>query len=483
MVWHGRQAVSLSNYIAGCWEAPALALPRAVCDANDGRELFTQRASSPTQIERAIALAAATHADNGWLKHTPQQRAADLERIAEQILLRAEAIAVADAQVTGVVISLTTKFAQVCAGAFRQAAQLVLNPPSPTPRDGPFGPLAIERLPLGPAAVIAPWNAPAGIAAHKVASALAAGCPVLLKPSEWAPLSAQLITEAASAAGLPAGMLQLLHGAGDVGAALVSDERVRAVSFTGGLAAGRAVAASCAQGIKPAQLELGGNNPLIVLADAKLPAAIDGVVTALTTLNGQWCRALGRLLVHRSLLQPLLDGVLHRLSTLRLGSSLDASSEMGPLVSRGHRDHVAAQIKGLQAHGGTAHHSTALPAMAGWFHAPTLITGLAPERTLEEIFGPVATVHAFDDDEQAIALANQTPFGLAAYVFGEEQHASAVAQRVRAGLIKINAVTMLNLHPQAPRPAWGLSGLGDEGTFETFEFFRGTRVIGVAARP
>lgn len=475
--------MSLRNYIGGVWEQPAHTLPRTVCDANTGNALFEQRASSPEQIERAIALAAATHADNGWLQQTPQQRAADLERIAEQILLRADAIAVADSQVTGVVINLTTKFAQVCAGAFRQAAQLVLSPPAPTPRDGPHGPLAIERLPLGPAAVIAPWNAPAGIAAHKVASALAAGCPVLLKPSEWAPLSAQLITEAASAAGLPVGMLQLLHGTGEVGAALVADERVRAVSFTGGLAAGRAVAAACAQGIKPAQLELGGNNPLIVLAAASLPAAIDGVVAALTTLNGQWCRALGRLLVHRSLQKPLLDGVLHHLSTLRLGSSLDVASEMGPLVSRGHLEHVVAQVKELQAQGGVVHQSTALPAMAGWFHPPTLITGLAPEATLEEIFGPVATVHAFDTDEEVIAFANQTPFGLAAYVFGEEPHAWAVAQRVRAGLIKLNAVTMLNLHPQAPRPAWGLSGLGDEGTFETYEFFRGTRVIGVAARP
>lgn len=473
----------LTNYIDGRWAAPALALPPAVCDANTGAVLFTQRASSPEQIERAIALATATHADNAWLRLPPAERAASLDRVAEEILARAEAIAVADSQATGVVIRLTTRFAQVCAGAFRQAAGLVREPPQTLGREGPHGPLAIERLPLGPAAVIAPWNAPAGIAAHKVASSLAAGCPVLLKPSEWAPLSAQRITEAAVAAGLPAGMLQLLHGAGEVGGALVRDPRVRAVSFTGGLAAGRAVAAACAQDIKPAQLELGGNNPLIVLADASLPAAIDGVVAALTTLNGQWCRALGRLLVHRSLVEPLLAGVLARLATLQLGSSLDAGSEMGPLVSQGHRDLVAAQVAEFQAQGGTLHRTTALPALPGWFYPPTLITGLAPEQTLEEVFGPVATVHAFDADDEAVALANQTPFGLAAYVFGEEPHAWAVARRVRAGLIKLNAVTMLNLHPQAPRPAWGLSGLGDEGTLETFEFFRGTRVTGVAARP
>lgn len=475
--------MTLRNYIERCWEEPALVLPRAVCDANDGRELFAQRASSPQQIERAIQSAAATHANNVWFKQVAEQRSADLNRVADEILKRAEPIAVADSQATGVVISLTRKFAQVCAGAFRQAAQLVIQPPANTTREGPHGPLAIERLPLGPAAVIAPWNAPAGIAAHKVASALAAGCPVLLKPSEWAPLSAQLITEAVAEAGLPPGMLQLLHGAGDVGAALTLDERVRAVSFTGGLAGGRAVAAACAQGIKPAQLELGGNNPLIVLADAHLPAAVDGVVAALTTLNGQWCRALGRLLVHHSLQAPLLEGVLQKLKHLKLGSSMDAACEMGPLVSRGHREHVAEQVRHYQSQGGQLHQATPLPGLPGWFYPPTLITGLSADQTLEEIFGPVATVHAFESDDEAVALANQTPFGLAAYVFGEEAHAWAVARCVRAGLIKLNAVTMLNLHPQAPRPAWGLSGLGDEGTLETFEFFRGTRVTGVAARP
>ena len=473
----------LANYIDGRGEAPAVALAGAVCDANDGRELFAQRGSSAEQVGRALAVAAATHAEGGWLERGPARRAADLEAVADAIVARAEQIATADAQATGVVIALTRKLGQVCAGAFRQAAQLAAQPPAPAERAGPHGPLAIERLPLGPVVVIAPWNAPAGIAAHKVASALAAGCPVLLKPSEWAPLSAQLITEAALAAGLPPGMLQLLHGGAETGAALVADARVRAVSFTGGLAGGRAVAAACAHGIKPVQLELGGNNPLIVLEDADLAAAADGVVTALTTLNGQWCRALGRLLVHETLHDALLAAVKERLARVRIGSSMDPASEMGPLVSRRHRDHVAAHLEALRAQGGTVHQVTALPGLPGWFLAPALVTGLPPEATLDEIFGPVATVHTFADDAQAVALANQTPFGLAAYVFGEERHAWRVAGRVRAGLIKLNAVTMLNLHPQAPRPAWGLSGLGDEGTLETFEFFRGTRVTGVAARP
>ncbi len=474
--------MSLRNYIGGDWVVPGEPVGQQVCDANTGEPVFEQARSSADQLDAAIALADATHRDNAWLRRSPAERAADLSRVADEILARGEAIAVADACATGVIISLTRQLVQLCAGAFRQAAELAADPPCPAPREGPCGPLAIERLPLGPVAVIAPWNAPAGIACHKTASALAAGCPVLLKPSEWAPESAQLITEAVAAAGLPPGMLQLLHGDGRTGAALCADPRVRAVSFTGGLEAGRAVAAACAHGIKPAQLELGGNNPLLVLDDGNIAAAAEGVVRALTTLNGQWCRALGRLLVHRSLQDELIEAVSQRLAGLRIGSSLDPDSQMGPLVSRGHRARVQAQLQALAAQGGTLIQPTALPDLDGWFLPPTLVTGLPPEQTLEEIFGPVAVVHAFDSDEEAIALANQTPFGLAAYVFAEEDRAWRVASRLRSGMVKINAVTLFGLHPEAPRAAWGLSGLGDEGKFETYEFFRGSRVIGVGAR-
>ncbi len=472
----------LRNYIDGRWEVPSEHGAAAVQNANTEAVLFEQRNSGAEQIDAALRVAAEQHAVNSWLELSASARAASLEAIADAIAAKGPAIAEADACQTGVLHTLTEKFVLLCVGAFRQAADLVRNPPVPEAKDGPHGPLRIERLPLGPAAIIAPWNAPAGIAAHKIASALAAGCPVILKPSEWAPVSGQLLVEAAAEAGLPSGMLQLVHGDGRTGAALCADPRIRAVSFTGGLEAGRAVAAACAHDIKPAQLELGGNNPLVVLADADVERAADGVVTALTTLNGQWCRALGRLLVHVDVMPAVMEAVSERLAAVRVGPSTDPASQMGPLVSAVHRDRVAAAVQRLQSRGGTAIQPAAVPVGPGWFYPPTLLTGLAPDASCEEIFGPVAAVHGFSSDAEAVQLANQTPFGLAAYVFGEEQHAWNIAGQLRAGLIKINAVTMLNLHPQAPRPAWGLSGLGDEGTVETFEFFRGTRVIGVAAR-
>ena len=181
--------------------------------------------------------------------------------------------------------------------------------------------------------------------------------------------------------------------------------------------------------------------------------------------------------------QQLLTLVAHRLEKVVIGNSLEDTSEMGPLVHSGHLAHVQHAVQGLEAQGADISRFGRLPDLDGWFMQPTLISGLPPERTVEEIFGPVAAVHAFRSDEEGIALANQTPYGLAAYVFGDEKHAWRVARRIRAGNIKINGVSMLNLNPAAPRPAWGLSGLGDEGTRETMEFFRGHRLIGVAGRP
>lgn len=474
--------MELRNYIAGQWQSPAITLETKVCHASEGRELFNQLASDETQIEAALQCAHEAHQRGEWAALEAGQRADALEKIADAIAERIDGIAEADSICTGVILNTTSQVAQICTAAFRAAANLLRNPPQRDAVDGPYGEILLERLPLGPAAIIAPWNAPSGITCHKLASALAAGCPVIVKPSEWAPLSGQLIAEAVVAAELPEGVFQLLHGNGATGAALVGDPRIAAVSFTGGLQGGRAVAAACAQHIKPAQLELGGNNPLVVLEDADIEAAADGVITGMTTLNGQWCRALGRLLVHESVCAELLAAVEKRLAKVKIGHSLSEDSDMGPVVHKGHFELIKQAIAHYQELGGELLQPSKLPELDGYFQKPTLITGLSSEQALEEIFGPVATVHVFGDDAEAIKQANETPFGLAAYVFGEEQHAWQVAKAIRAGNIKINAVSMLNLNPMAPRPAWGLSGLGDEGVVETFEFFRGTRIIGVAGR-
>lgn len=467
-------AFVLRNYVADEWRMPGSTLAHTVCDANTGEPLFRQACSSPEQVESAIRSARAAHREGSWARMGGERRAGILARIADALEALVEDMAMFDALLTGVPVARTRSIAEVCPASFRAAAQLALEDSTVRTGDG----FLVERLPLGPAAIAGPWNAPSGIACHKLASALAAGCPVVFKPSEWAPVSGQIIAGAVVESGLPPGVFQLLHGAGETFAAIVQDERIAAVSLTGGLKAGRSVAAACARQMKPAQLELGGNNPLLVLPGADMAAAADGVAAALTTLNGQWCRALGRLIVHESLADELIAATMKRLSELRVGLSTDSATEFGPLGHRAHKEAVEAAVEDFRTQGGTIHRGTPLPKLSGWFVAPALVTGIHPDSALEEIFGPVATVHSFADIDEGVALANRTPCGLAAYVFGETNEAVRVARRIEVGTVKVNAVTLFSPHPSAPRPAWKLSGIGDEGTRETFEFFRGSRVIG-----
>ena len=464
----------LSNR-SGCrWQVPAIATEQPICNSNTGEVLALQRESAAEQINAAIEAADAAHRSGVWSELPAEQRAALLEAIGAALDDVAADIALVDALTTGVPIVKTRILASVCGAAFRNAAKLAAE--NTVQRNEST--YLLERLPLGAVAIIAPWNAPAGIACHKLASALAAGCPVVFKPSEWAPHSAQIIAEVVESCGLPEGVFNLLHGGAETGSRIVADARIAAVSLTGGLGAGRAVAAACAAQIKPAQLELGGNNPLIVLPGADVGDVADGIVTGLTTLNGQWCRALGRVLVHESMAADVHSAVLHRLSNVRVGASTDEDTDMGPMVHEQHLRHVTESIERYQQQGGTAHATSSLPDLPGWFTAPTLITGVAPEYTQDETFGPVATVHEYSDPNEAVAIANQAPYGLSAYVFGEREEAIAMSRRLETGMVKVNSVTLFSPHPNLPRPAWKLSGLGDEGSRETFEFFRGTRVIG-----
>ena len=255
------------DFIDGERAVPSILLNDWTCNPNIGERLQQQRATPPDQIERALA--AADRAFPAWSRSPVETRLAAMEAMAAHMESRLAEVAELESSTTGVTIRLTRFVGVICHLAFRAAAGVLRERAAgPGTLPGKRGAVEVLRLPLGPAALIVPWNAPAPLAAHKVANALAAGCPAILKPSEAAPLACDLLADAAEAAGLPPGVFQIVHGGGDVGARLVSDRRIKAVSFTGGLRGGRAVAAACAPDFKPAQLELGGNNPMIVRADA-----------------------------------------------------------------------------------------------------------------------------------------------------------------------------------------------------------------------
>ena len=474
---------ALLNYIDGAVEAPTQARGNTLRDPNNRQPLQAQMSSAPERVEAALAAAHAAHNAGEWEETPAATRADILDRIADQLAQPAmcERIAYADAITTGAVINVTRHMAQLAPFVFRSAANYIRAGHLSQKLPGKMGEVEYFRRPWGPALLVSPWNGPTAIGSHKIASALAAGAPCIMKPSEWAPHSALLMAEVIHAQGLPRGTFQLTCGSRHIGGQMVGDARIKAISFTGGTAGGRVIAQSCASQFKPTQLELGGNNPLVVFEDADLEQAAIGITYGLTNLNAQWCRALGRVLVHRSVREELLARVRHHLAAVRLGHSLDEKSDMGPLIHQQQYDSVLAEVERLRSLGGTVIQATALPDLDGYFVPPTLIDGCDPADTAEEIFGPVATMHCFDTQAQALQLANGTPYGLAAYVYsGDLQRAFEFGRRIRTGGVKINGYSLLSLSPAAPRGAWGLSGLGEEGAGQTIEFFTGARVVGLS---
>ena len=471
----------LRDYIAGNFSEPSVALNQTLQNPNTGQELVSQRGTDLEGLELALQTAWQTHQNREWADMPLAERAATLARLSEELKKRQERIAQLDALNTGVILRTTSMLNLIVTGAWHLAnAQLQsgwTHSTVPGPNDNP---VQIYRQPWGPALLLVAWNAPSAFMAHKGSSSLAAGCPTILKPTEWAPYGCDIFGEATAAAGLPAGAFQIVHGGPEIGAQLVADDRIKAVSFTGGVEGGRAIATTCAQSFKPAQLEMGGNNPVIIFPDADLDDAAQGVVSLMTALNSQWCRALGRLIVPKHLENELLERVLDLLQQVKIGDSVDMSSDMGPLIHSSHLSVIRGQLQKLIESGGTPHSSTPLPDLGGHFMAPTLVTGVPSDKAQDEIFGPVGTIHPYETEDEMLALANGTPYGLEAYIFtSNEDRGHQIGRYIHAGEIKINGPSILSLGIMTPRPAWGLSGMHEEGTAETFQFFCNTKVVGV----
>lgn len=480
---------TVRDLIDGTWSTPSVELDGWLEDPTTGKRRGPQLATHDAAVDAALAAAAREHDAGALTALSPDERADLLEAVASALEPRSAAIAAAESAATGAVIGITSMLAFIVHASFRLAAAQLREGATLQVLTADSGrPVEVHRRPWGPALSLVPWNAPAPMAAHKVANSLAAGCPSILKVSELAPDGSQILAdvvgEVVADAGLPGGAFQFVHGGPSVGGRLVTDPRVRAVSFTGGLRGGREIAAACAADLKPTQLELGGNNALVLLDDVDTETAAAAVVALLTTLNGQWCRALGRLLLPASRADELLEAALAALAEVRVGDPLDAGSDMGPIVHSGHVARLRSALDRYAAAGGAAHAPTPVPDTPGNWLAPTLVTGLDAAVTVDEVFGPIAAVHTYGSDDEAVALANGTPFGLEGYVFGaDEERALAVARRVRAGGVKVNGATVMSLHLFAPRPAWGLSGFAEEGTAETLRFFCGAQVVGVEEIP
>lgn len=471
--------------VDGVWSVPTDVLDLVLEDPARGASLGRAAATSDADVERAIAAADAAYAAGTWTDLPTERRAEILDAVGTALEAELPRIAALESFATGVPVRQTSIVGVIVPGAFHLAAQMLRDGVLLETRTADSGnQIEVHRLPLGPAVCLVPWNAPAPMAAHKVASALAAGAPTILKPSEYAPYGttevARVVGRVLAEEGVGPGVFQVVQGGAAVGGRLVTDPRVRAVSFTGGATGGRAVAEACARDFTALQLELGGNNPLVIMPDADPEAAARAAVDLLTTLNGQWCRALGRLVLPDALAEDVLERIGARLSVLTVGDPLDPETDLGPIVHSIHLDRLREAIETREKAGGAARTSTELPDGPGNYLAPTLLTDVPDEESVEEMFGPIATVHTYETEAEAVALANATPYGLEGYVVGTDtDRALAVARRVRAGEVKVNGSTIMSLHLMTPRPAWGLSGLGEEGTVETIRIFTGARVVGV----
>lgn len=335
-----------------------------------------------------------------------------------------------------------------------------------------------DRQPIGVVGCISPWNLPLYLFTWKIAPALAAGNCVVAKPSEITPCTAYRLSQLCDRAGIPPGVLNIVHGTGsEVGAAIVSHPRITAISFTGGTRTGAEIARVAAPMFKKLSLELGGKNPVLVFADCDLDEALDTTLRSSFTNQGQICLCGSRVLVQRAIYETFRDRLVERVKRLRVGDPRDPSSDLGAVVSHDHMEKVLSYVKLAQQEGGRVLCGGERVILegalgTGWYVAATVIEGLPVHcRTdQEEIFGPVISIAPFDEEEEALARANNTPYGLAAVVWTRDvQRAHRVARSVQAGIVWVNCWMVRDL--RTPFGGVKQSGVGREGGVEALRFF------------
>lgn len=466
------------NYIDGQFVASQSGRTLATINPATGEIIAQVARSNGDDVEAATQ--AALKASKAWSATTLEQRVKWLHSIADALEVKSEAIAHLESLDTGKPISLARRVdANRSVSNFRFFATMGGDDEVPTfSANGAVN--HVHRKPVGCVGLITPWNLPLYLLTWKVAPALLMGNTIVAKPSELTPLTAHLLAETLDELGLPKGVFNLVNGYGpEVGQAIVEHPSIGGISFTGGTSTGKIVAATAAPMFKKLSLELGGKNATILLDDAPLETIMDDIVRASFTNSGQVCLCGSRVLVHEGIYDEFIHSFTTKVSALNVGDPMDEATQMGSVISMNHRKKVEAYIKlGLEEGGdiltgGTSSHApVANMPEEGAFLRPTVFANLSTSsRTAtEEIFGPVVTVHSFATDEEAIAMANATDYGLAGSVWTADiERGHAFAKNIESGIVWVN--TWLNRDLRTPFGGVKQSGVGREGGTWSMDFF------------
>jgi aldehyde dehydrogenase (NAD+) len=463
-------------------------IPSATGRTYETTDPFTRRAASvvadadATDVDQAVA-AARGALDGPWSHLTAPARGQLLTRLARLIERDADRLAALETRENGKLLREMTGQVHALAGwydYFAGLADKVHGEVIPTDKSNFL--VYTQKVPVGVVAAITPWNSPLLLLTWKLAPALAAGCTVVVKPSDYTPSSAVALAKLATEAGFPPGVINVVTGWGpETGKALASHPGVDKVAFTGSTQVGRAVAHAAADRFARLTLELGGKSAQVVFDDSDLDAATNGVIAGIFAAAGQTCMAGSRLLVQRDVADRLVDKIVARAEQITLGDPRAHDTEMGPLANQPQYEKVLSHFASARAEGVTiATGGVADTDLGGYFVRPTVLTDLPPTaRALtEEIFGPVLSVVRFDTEDDALELANSTEFGLAASVWTKDVHRGhRVAGRLRAGTVWINAYR--TVAPQVPFGGFGASGVGRESGIRAIDSYLEDKAIWV----
>ena len=475
-------ARSYDLYVGGRWSPTRNRRILESIDPFTGRVWATVPSAEEGDIDAAVSAARAAFDNPAWRDMSARDRGKLLRKLGDILSENAEEIGRIESKDNGKLykemLAQANYFPEwfyYYAGASDKLQGQVI----PSERPNFFIYTCYE--PVGVVAAVTPWNSPLMLMIWKLAPALAAGCTFVVKPSEHTPVSTLEFAKLFDQAGFPPGVFNVVTGGPETGAALVRHPGVDKIAFTGSTATGKKIARAAADNLSRVSLELGGKSPQIVFPDADLDAAANGIMAGVFAATGQTCMAGSRLIVHRDVRDALIDRLVARAETIKLGNPMDPETEMGPLATEPQFEKVkgmlsqAARDGAIFACGGKAPDDR-----PGYFIEPTVVIDVTPEMEIgrEEVFGPVVTVFTFEDEAQAVALANDTCYGLAAGVWTQSvQRGHRVAHRLRAGTVWINAYRIVA--PNVPFGGFNASGLGRENGTEALKQFSETKAVWV----